>query len=116
MPASEYDLSIEQGATYQIAFTYKDDAGVAQDLTDYTARMQVRASVSAPDVLLELTTENGRIAISGAEGRIDLVLTAAITTGITWSRGVYDLEIVSPAGEVRRLLRGRVTVSREVTR
>lgn len=116
MPASEYDLSIEQGATYPIAFTYKTAEGTARNLTGYTARMQVRASTSAADVLLELTTENGRITINGPAGRIDLVLPPDVTEAITWRRGVYDLELVSPAGDVQRLLRGRVEVSREVTR
>lgn len=116
MAAAEYDFTIEQGATFPLICTYKDDAGAAQDLTGFTARMHVRSSVNDPNTLLEATTENGLINIEGAYGRIELVLSATDTAAITWKRGVYDLEIESPDGEVKRLLKGRVTVDREVTR
>lgn len=39
------------------------------DLTGCTARMQIRNKVSSPDILCELTTENGGIVIDG--GSID---------------------------------------------
>jgi hypothetical protein len=86
------------------------------DLAGYTARMQIRAAIGASDVLLELTTENGRIAIDDAAKRIDLVVAAADTAAITWAGAVYDLELVSPGGEVLRPIFGKVTVSDEVTR
>lgn len=116
MAAAEYDFTIEQGATFPLICTYKDDTGAAQDLTGFTARMQIRENLSATAVLLELNTENGRINIEGADGRVELLLTADETAAITWKRGVYDLEIESPDGEVKRLLKGRITVDREVTR
>jgi hypothetical protein len=114
--AGEYDLEILQGETYTKQFVWKDSAGTEVNLTGYTARMQVRQSKASDTVLLELTTANGRIALGGAAGTIDLTLSATVTAAITWKRGLYDLELVASNGVVRRLLEGEVTVSKEVTR
>lgn len=116
MPAATYDFEIEQGATFSLSFRWKDDAGVPIPLTGYTARMQVRASVSAPVPLLELSVANGRLVIDAPAGRVTIALDPATTAAMAWKRGVYDLELVSPAGDVVRLVSGAVTVSREVTR
>lgn len=113
---AEYDLEFNQGASYTKTFTWKDGNGVAVNLTSYTARMQVRQSISATEVLLELTTENGRLTLGGSAGTIVLTLTPAVTEAITWRRGRYDLELVAPDGAVTRFLEGQIVVSREVTR
>lgn len=86
------------------------------DLTSYTARMQIRASVSAAAFLLELTTANSRIAIDNALKTITLTVIATDTAALTWSAGVYDLELVSPGGVITRLIEGAVSVIDEVTR
>lgn len=83
------------------------------DLTGATVRMQVRAGLGGA-VLLELTTENGGLAITGP-GTITRTLTATQTAGLTWTAGVYDLEVEYADGTVQRYLQGAVTVSREVT-
>lgn len=46
--------------------------------------------------LLRLTTENGRIAIDTSGKTITLTVSAADTALMTWKRGVFDLEMVSP--------------------
>ena len=117
MPAIKYDFEIEQGAAFALVFRRKDDAGGPIPLTGYTARMQVRANVAAQDVLLELTTENGRLVIDEANGEAAIALDADTTAACTWRKGVYDLELVPPDGKnVIRLVEGQITVSREVTR
>jgi hypothetical protein len=115
MAATTYDLLIEQGATYSQVITYKDN-GVAVNLTGYTARMQVRATLESASTLVELTTANSRIALGGAAGTITLTISATDTAGLTAGRGVYDLELVSGSGIVTRLLQGVATISRNVTR
>lgn len=88
-----------------------------QDLTGYTARMHIRKAVSSPDPpLFSLTTENGRIQLTPAEGRIVLLVSATDTALLSFSTAVYDLELVSGGGVVTRLLQGSVSLSREVTR
>lgn len=117
----DVDRSIMQGATFLWSFTWKtapdeDSAKTPVDLTGCTARMQVRAKIGASEVLLSLTTENGGIALGGTAGTIDLLIDDETTAAITWTSGVYDLEIVHPGGQVRRLMYGSVVVSQEVTR
>ncbi len=60
---TEYDLIIEQGATFSLQAIWKDSLGVPVDLTGYIARMQIRKSISAADVIVEFTTENGSIVL-----------------------------------------------------
>jgi hypothetical protein len=115
MAATTYDILIEQGATYSQVITYKDN-GVAVNLTGYTARMQVRATLESASTLVELTTANSRIALGGTAGTITLTISATDTAALTSGRGVYDLELVSGSGIVTRLLQGVATISRNVTR
>lgn len=119
MPAAKLNLSIEQGATWRHSLALKAGAGAsapALDLTGYTARMQVRAELAAPVALLELTTGNGRIAITPLDGRLDLLVSATDTGALDFDRAVYDLEIESAGGEVTRVLTGGVMLSKQVTR
>ena len=115
MAATTYDILIEQGATYSQVVTYKE-SGAAVNLTGYTARMQVRATLESASTLVELTTANSRIALGGAAGTITLTISATDTEALTAGRGVYDLELVSGSGIVTRLLQGVATISRNVTR
>jgi hypothetical protein len=115
MAATTYDILIEQGATYSQVISYKE-SGVAINLTGYTARMQVRATLEAASTLVELTTANSRIALGGTAGTISLTISATDTAALTSGRGVYDLELVSGSGIVTRLLQGVATISRNVTR
>ncbi len=116
MKPAGYDIEIIQGQTLVRAVLWKDADGEPVDLTGYSARMQIRRSKSSSDVLFELTTANGRIAIDGAAGKVTLTFTAEESAAFTWRRGVYDLELEAGDGVVRRLLEGAVEVNREVTR
>lgn len=87
------------------------------DLTGYTARMQIRASVSSNTFLLELTTANGRIILDNTAKTITLSLTATETAALTWVKGIYaSIEMVSAGGQVTALAQGSVVVKKEATR
>ena len=116
MAAAQYDFTIEQGSKFTLPLEWRSDGGAPVDITGYSVRMQIRQSVNAPDVLLEATTANGLFSIDGPAGRLTLTLPSSLTAAISWSRGRYDIELVDPAGEARRLIQGSVSVSREVTR
>lgn len=114
---NSYNLEIQQGATLSLVATWKDSAGTAVNLGGYSARMNVRETYSSATAILTLTTENGGITLGGAAGTITLAATATATAALTAPfSGVYDLELVSGAGVVTRLLEGVATVSPEVTR
>ena len=90
--------------------------GTPVDLTGFKARMAIKNRVGGT-VLYTLTTENGGIVIDAAAKLVTLNISAADTTLMTFTTGVYDLEMVSGAtpAVVTALLSGRVTVTREVT-
>lgn len=114
MLAGQYNLTVEQGSTFNLTLVYKDQRGYVIDLTGYSARMQMRSSVNSSTVALELTTANGRISIDGTSGKITLSIAAADTAGLSGA-GVYDLELVNGL-IVQRILEGSYTISPEVTR
>jgi hypothetical protein len=114
--ASTYNLLIEQGATFTLSLVWRDSEGDAVDLTGYSARMQVRPSVTSEDVLLTLDSDGNGITLGGNTGAVAVLATAAQTELIAAKRGVYDLELEAADGTVTRLLQGAVTISPEVTR
>ncbi len=118
MSAATYDITIEQGATFLREFNWKRDTGsgyLPVDLTGYSARMQVRAKVSASTILYEATTTNGKLVLDPLAGKITLSIGPDESAAWKWRSGVYDLEL-QLGSVVTRLLQGTVTVSPEVTR
>ena len=91
-------------------------AAKVRNLTGYTARMQVRSSVSGGTVLIELTTANAGITLGGTAGTVVLTIAAADTASLTAGEYYYDAELISGAGAVERILQGRFVVDPEVTR
>jgi len=84
------------------------------DLTGYTARMAIKDKIGGT-VLHSMTTENDGIALDNTKKTITLTVAATETDDFVWTRGVYDLEMVSPTGVVTALISGRVSISKEVT-
>lgn len=116
MAAADYDILIEQGATFVLPITWKDPNGDPIDITNYSARMQIRRTVKASEVLLSLTSDDGDIELGGVAGTIVVTIPATVTDTLLVTRGVYDLELESDSGVVTRLIQGVATVSPEVTR
>lgn len=116
MSAATYNFEIEQGTSLNKSVVWKDSNGVVINLTGYTARMQIRETIDSDLVLLELSTSNGKISLTPGEGKITLEFDPADTSGEWWTRGRYDLELTSASGFVTRVLKGKVTLSKEVTR
>jgi hypothetical protein len=116
MAAAIFDFTIEQGATLNKIFLWKDNLGAVINLTGYTARMQARPSLTSTTIYLDMTNANGQIVITAGTGSIQLLLSAATTNAIEWTKAKYDLEVVSGGGAVTRLIYGSIDVSRGITR
>lgn len=136
------DLYIRQGETWSYVHTHLS-GGSPVDLTGYSARMAIKRDVQASAEAYLSTgadANGGSIALGDEAGTITLSMTAAQSAALGGSmlnwhwmdeagltgerktqghdkelRFIYDLEIVSGAGAVTRVLEGRVIVSREVT-
>lgn len=117
---AKLDMEIVQGATFLVNLEWQTATNTPIDLSGYSARMQIRSEHSSSNVLIELTTANGRIALNTpTTGGIQLKITAADAEAISWSSGVYDLELIHTVGAeqvVDNILYGNVTVRKNVTR
>ena len=108
------DLDCYQGANFDYTLTWQTN-GTAVDLTGYGARMQVRTTVDSTAVALSLTAGTG-ITLGGTVGTIVLAASSTATAALSANQYVYDLELVSGAGYVTRLVQGNFVVYGEVTR
>ena len=104
MALSTYDIAAEQGSDYATTVTYTDDNGSPVNLAGYTCKMQVRTSAGAATPVLTFSNGNG------------MTITAAALATVPAGSYKYDLEIVSGAGAVTKLLGGDFDVAAEVTR
>jgi tRNA threonylcarbamoyladenosine modification (KEOPS) complex Pcc1 subunit len=111
-----YNISCDQGATFSRVITWTDSARSPYNITGYTARMHVRSNVTANTTAITLTTANSRITLGGAAGTVTLTIAATDTANLTAGLYVYDLELVSSANVVTRLIEGNFNVKAEVTR
>lgn len=109
-------LPLVQGATNDFPIEYTDDLGAPIDLTGVEAYMHVRETIDSPDILLALSTANGRIVINGPLGKITIIFEPVDTEGVEWRVAVYDLEFVWPSGRKDRFCQGTIILSPETTR
>jgi hypothetical protein len=115
LKAGKYDITIDQGAGFELLIVFTAD-GEPVDFTGASARMHAREKVSSTETLFELTSDDDDITLGGLAGTVKLTMPAADTAELTFSKGVYDLEIAPAGREPYRLLEGSVYLSREVTR
>lgn len=119
MQPANIDLTVYKGSDFTKGIQWKTGATPTPvDLTDCTARMQIRKNVNDTVVLDTLTTENNKLVIEDAEqGKIRIDIPADVSTAYAFTSGVYDLEIVFPVtGRVVRIIEGCFSAIPEVTR
>lgn len=108
--ATKANLIIDQGTTFSTSILLTDDNGDAIDLTGYTGRSQMRKHYTSSN------STSFTVSLNTSEGAVSLSLTANQTSGLIPGRYVYDVEVVSAANVVSRIVEGIVTVTPEVTR
>lgn len=107
-----------QGASFDYNLVWNTTEGTVTtpvDLTNWSARMQMRTSYNSTATALNLTSGTG-ITLGGTAGSVLIEATATQTADISAGPYVYDLELVSPASVVTRLVEGTIIVDPEVTR
>ena len=129
MAAGSYSFTIEQGATTDVELVYKDSDSNPVDLTDYSAKMQLKNSVGGSTTYLTLSSslqaDGTGLNLSGSggnpaskprsSGSIRIYISHATSSTLTFGTAVYDLEIVAGV-TVSKLLKGRFEVEAEVTK
>jgi len=119
MSAGTYDFSIEQGTTFTLNLSYKDNTGSVLDLSSgYSAKMKIKDS---PDGEVIASTESSdspkntiSIALASAGNNIVVTIPATATGAFTFESAVYDLQLISGL-VVERVVEGRVKLDKSVT-
>jgi len=122
--AGRYDITIEQGADFELPLTLQHSDGTAYNLTGYTGRGQIRKYHRSATITVSFTVTIPTPLTLPTTGQLTISLTAVQTAAIPAgelitderSKYVYDIEIVSGAGTVKRILDGFAFISPEVSR
>jgi hypothetical protein len=85
-----------------------------KSLDGAVARLHIRNRVGGT-LLLDLSSTTGEIVLSDLDHMIVITVSDEVTKLMTYTKGVYDLEIEDAAGETYVLLSGAVTVVPEIT-
>jgi hypothetical protein len=113
----EGNYAVPQGADWDVAILYKEN-NAALDFSTATARMQVRKDYDK-EIILELNSADGSITLGDGTGdtpNVTLKFQSAVTSAMTQYEGIYDLEVTTNAGVVKKFLEGRFQLRREVTK
>lgn len=123
MPAAIKHLTVEQGATFRIRLTLKGpDPGdpevlIPKDITGAEIRMQGRPKKESAVLYFDLDNLlKGGITIEDAPNGVFSVLLTPSQTSEIPKGGEYDIEIDFFGGDTKRLLQGKIDLSKEVTR
>jgi hypothetical protein len=108
--ATNKNIAIDQGTTFNEYVLYKDKNKNAIDLTGFTARAMMRKSYYSSNAIT-LTSS----IVNNSTGNILLTLNYSETANIKAGRYVYDVEVFN-ANVVYRVQEGIVTVFPEVTK
>jgi hypothetical protein len=122
MAAGRYSFVIEQGSTLNFSIVYNDSNGQPVDLSQYSAKMQIRQTYSSPPLLTLSSSLNadgtGLNMSSAVSGTIGIYIASCTSSLLTFNEALYDLDIISGSGNcpvVNRILEGKVKLSKEVT-
>jgi len=108
-----YNITVYNGTTFALAPVWKID-NLPVNLTGYSADMQVRDISN--NLVVELSTANGKITISAALGQINMGLTATQTSAANLPAGNYNyaLNLTDPSSNVYQILQGAFVVTASV--
>lgn len=108
--ATKANITIDQGTTFSTTISLTDDNGDPINLTGYTGRSQMRKHYTSSN------SHSFAVSLNSEQGTVSLDMTPIQTANLVAGRYVYDVEVVSGANVVSRIIEGIVTVTPEVTR
>jgi hypothetical protein len=97
---AKYDITLHQGATFELLVQYKDAAGVPVNMSGYTTS----GTLWNRTATTKLATFDSPYTVQ-ASGAFKLRLSYTTTSGIT-EQGQYDLLVTQPNGDRFYLLEG----------
>lgn len=105
----KFDIEIDNGADFHLAFRITDAAGNPLDLTGGTVMAMLREYPEAKDSFSFMAIHNG------AGGRITLSMPYTLTAQIGFSKGDYDV-FTQIGSERKKWLYGKAKINSSVTR
>lgn len=112
LKAADWPLTIWAGAVWDYSFSLTVD-GDPMDLTEYTARLSVRKTVDAEEVVFQLDEE---IALT-EEGMVSWHVDDEVTGELAPDDCVYEFALCNPSGDWEPpLLRGACSIRLRGTR
>ena len=110
---AELNIKVYRGDTIRATeFTYKE-GGVAVNISaGYSIAAQIRLRQDDPTILKSFTV----VITDGVAGKFTIFMAAADTAALPPKTLYWDLQVTSPSGHVRTFVKGKVTVSKDVTR
>jgi hypothetical protein len=118
--SSVEDITIQKGATFIYPILIWNDNRVSRkNLTGFTANLKINRKLPNGDLevtpIVELTTENGGITLGGAEGTIDLFISATDTAELPSINAFYNLSLIN-GSIVETALAGQAIIKETVTK
>jgi len=104
-----YDITIHQGATFDLLLQYKDSTSTPVNMNGYNVAAQLwnrLGTVKLSDFAFEW--------VARASGSFRLKLTSLTTSGIT-EQGQYDVLVTEPSGSKFYLLQGNAFIDLGLT-
>lgn len=112
----QVNFKVVQGDTFNINVTYTNPDGSAIDISDFSARMDVR-NEQGGKILCSSITDSDGITIDGPNGTLTVEFTPAQTRKFTTPSAAYQLKIINDAtGDQTTLIYGYFSVSSAVVR
>ena len=110
MPTKQ-DLHIDQGETFEFAFTrLEDECFVPDDLSLHTAKIEARLHPRDPDVEFEITDIT-----LGSDGIITIKMTSAETDLLVEANYYYDVQLTAPGGDISYPYNGMIIILHSIT-
>ena len=112
MTAATYNLTIDQGSDFALDLVVSE-SGSVKNLTNYSARAQMRSTKGASSVSATFTCTIP----NAAAGQVKMELSNSASSAISAGKYYYDLEIFTTSDAiVKRLMQGTVILTPELTR
>lgn len=110
----DIDIVLYQGKTVNFEVIWGGATPI--DVTGYSAKLQARTSAAAASPMVTFQSPSSGITVGTTDGKFTISMTATATAALTAAVGIYDFEIISPAGAVYLVMSGKFKIEAEVTR
>ena len=104
------DLTVYTGTSFRREFHWRPNGGAGQDFTGWAASFRIGPQHGTP----AYTFTSGHGVTFGADGQFIVLLTPSQTIAMSPGTYFYVLDLTDPTGFILRILRGRLSVVRDL--